>query len=248
MNQHLNTIVELQSALQQLREADKRLHGIPDWMRELHEEHTVRKSEIDALQEAVESAGQERRTAEAASEDIQEKLKKYQQQINRVSTQREYGALLQEIDTVKGQISGFEEQGISALERLEKAEKELAEKREAFRELADRYATELARWEGEKPGVQRQVEELETRIASLRSSLPRNVTAMFDRILERYPAGALAAVRPLERPGRLQREWHCTACNYRVRPQSVVEIRNTESLVQCDSCKRILYLEPAEAL
>ena len=248
MNQHLNTIVELQSALQQLREADKRLHGIPDWMRELHEEHTVRKSEIDALQEAVESAGQERRTAEAASEDIQEKLKKYQQQINRVSTQREYGALLQEIDTVKGQISGFEEQGISALERLEKAEKELAEKREAFRELADRYATELARWEGEKPGVQRQVEELQARIASLRSSLPRNVTAMFDRILERYPAGALAAVRPLERPGRLQREWHCTACNYRVRPQSVVEIRNTESLVQCDSCKRILYLEPAEAL
>jgi predicted nucleic acid-binding Zn-ribbon protein len=248
MSQNLQTVLELQLALSQLRDAERRLHGIPDWMRELHEEHTVRKSEIDSLQEAVESAGHERRTAEAASEDIQEKLKKYQQQINKVSTQREYGALLQEIDTVKGQISGFEEQGISALDRVEKAETDLAEKREAFRELADRYATELARWEGEKPGVQRQVEELQARITSLRADLPRNVTAMFDRILERYPAGALAAVRPLERPGRLQREWHCTACNYRVRPQSVVEIRNTESLVQCDSCKRILYLEPAEVL
>jgi predicted nucleic acid-binding Zn-ribbon protein len=29
-----------------------------------------------------------------------------------------------------------------------------------------------------------------------------------------------------------------------VRPQSVVEIRNGTGLVQCDSCKRILYLEP----
>jgi predicted nucleic acid-binding Zn-ribbon protein len=248
MNQHLNTIVELQGALQQLREADKRLHGIPDWMRELHEEHATRKAEIDALQEAVETAGHDRRTAEAASEDIQEKLKKYQQQINRVSTQREYGALLQEIDTVKGQIAGYEEQAIAALDRLEKAEKELAEKREAFSELAGRYDTELARWEGEKPGVQKQVKELKDRIDTLRSSLPRGVMSMFDRILERYPGGALAAVRPLERPGRLQREWHCTACNYRVRPQSVVEIRNTESLVQCDSCKRILYLEPTETM
>jgi hypothetical protein len=37
MNQHLEAIVELQSAIDHLREADKRLHGIPDWMRELHE-------------------------------------------------------------------------------------------------------------------------------------------------------------------------------------------------------------------
>jgi predicted nucleic acid-binding Zn-ribbon protein len=37
--------------------------------------------------------------------------------------------------------------------------------------------------------------------------------------------------------------WHCTACNYNVRPQIVVEIRNNGSLIQCDSCKRILYFE-----
>ena len=39
MNQNLQNILELQTALTQLHEADQRLHGIPDWMRELHEEH-----------------------------------------------------------------------------------------------------------------------------------------------------------------------------------------------------------------
>ena len=106
MNQNLETIVELQAALNHLRDAERRLHGIPDWMRELHEEHASSKAEIDEIEKAVEEAARERRTAEAAASDAQEKLKKYQQQINRVSTQREYGALLQEIDTVKGQISG----------------------------------------------------------------------------------------------------------------------------------------------
>ena len=90
------------------------------------------------------------------------------------------------------------------------------------------------------------MEELRSRLATLRQQLPRNVVAQFERILERYPSGAVAPVRIIERPGQKQREWHCAACNYRVRPQVVVEIRNGGSLIQCESCKRILYLEAAE--
>jgi len=244
MNPHLETIVELQSDISQLKEADAKLHGIPDWMRELHEEHVKRKAEIDALEQAADEAARERRTAEAATQDAQEKLKKYQQQINKVSTQREYGALLQEIDTVKTQISTSEEQALSALERHDKAQEELKEKREGFRELDERYAAEQARWGAEKPAIAKRVETLRTRIAELRSRLPRAALSLFDRILERNPGAALAEVRIIERPGGKQREWHCTACNYRVRPQVVVEIRNTGNLVQCDSCKRILTIDP----
>jgi uncharacterized protein len=245
MNRYLDNIIELQTAITQLKGAEQRLSGVPDWMRELHEEHAGRKAEIDALEQAAETAAKDRRAAETAAQDAQEKLKKYQQQINRVTNQREYGALLQEIDTVKTQISTSEGQALSALERHEKADKELAEKRESFRELAERYSTEQARWEGEKPEVSRQIAELRARIATLRGGLPRQVVSIFERILDRNPTGALAPVRPIERPpGKTQKEWSCSACNYRVRPQSVVEIRNSENLVQCDSCKRILYLEP----
>jgi predicted nucleic acid-binding Zn-ribbon protein len=246
MNQNLQNVLELQDALTQLREAEHRLQGIPDWMRELHDEHERRKTEIQALEGAAEEMARDRRTAEAAVQDAQEKLKKYQQQINRVSTQREYGALLQEIDTVKGQISGQEEAAFSSLERYEQTQKELAALRESFREVEERYAAELARWEAEKPGVARQAEDLRARIADLKGRLPRGITSQFERIHDRYPSGAVAPVRPIERPGRGQREWHCVACNYRVRPQSVVEIRNGSSLVQCDACKRILYLEEGQ--
>lgn len=249
MNQHLETIVELQAALDSLREAERRLHGIPDWMRELHDEHASSRAEIEDIEKAVEEAAKDRRAAEAATADAQEKLKKYQQQINRVSTQREYGALLQEIDTVKALISASEEKALSSLERSEQTQKELDTRQESFRELDERYATELARWESEKPGVARQVDALKARIGDLRGQLSRGMVAQFERILERYPGGALAPVRLIERPvlGRTQREWHCAACNYRVRPQTVVEIRNGSGLVQCDSCKRILYLEAEPA-
>lgn len=247
MNQNLESILELQNALTQLKEAEQRLHGIPDWMRELHEEHEAQRKEIEALEESAEAAGKERRAAEASVSDSQEKLKKYQQQINRVSTQREYGALLQEIDTVKSQITGFEEQALSALDRAEKAQQELETRRASFREVEERYSTELARWESEKPGVARQVQELQGRVAELKQRIPKGIVANFERLLARYPAGALAPVRLIERPGARQREWHCASCNYRVRPQSVVEIRNGSDLIQCDSCRRILFLEDEPA-
>jgi len=243
MNSHLATFLALQQSLTQLKSAERRLQGVPDWMRELHEEHATRKAEIDALEEAAAAAARDRRTAEAAVSDAQEKLKKYQQQLNKVSNQREYGALLQEIDTAKGEISTFEEQALTSLESFDRAQAELSEKREGFQEVADRYSGELARWEAEKPDVAKQVEDLRQQIATLREKLPRPLLSQFERILDRNPSGALASVRLIERPGKGPREWHCMACNYRVRPQVVVEIRNAAALVQCDSCKRILYIE-----
>lgn len=238
---HLDLITQLQKAHDRLRDARQRLGGVPDWMRELHEEHSGRKAAIDTLTAAVEQARLERRNAESEVDEHQEKLKKYQKQINEVQNQREYGALLQEIDTVKREIKETEERGFAAMERRENAEKALEEARRSFEELDQRYSLELTKWEAEKPEVEREAAALEAEIAELRKELPRPYTALFDRIYHRYGGNALAAVRVMDRTGRGPIVYHCEACNFRVRPQVVVEIKDRGSLVQCDSCKRILY-------
>ena len=47
MTRHLDTIVELQNDLTELRTAEQLLVGIPDWMEELHEEHLGKRTEIE---------------------------------------------------------------------------------------------------------------------------------------------------------------------------------------------------------
>lgn len=241
MMRPLDTIIELQEALEMLHGAEAQLGGIPDWMKELHAEYAERKEEIDELERATEAGRLERKTAEAGISDAQEKLKRYQRQINEVTTQREYGALLQEIDTVKGQITTFEEQGLAAMERTESANQTLEEKRAGFRELAERYQAELGRWDQEKPGLADEARKLRERVEVLRERLPRPYLAQFERIHQRTRGQALAPIRKIERRGPTM--WHCAACNYNVRPQVLVEIQNRGSLIQCESCKRILYLE-----
>lgn len=247
MTQNLQTVVALQQALSELGQAQERLDGIPDWMRELHEEYTQRKAEIASLDAAAEAAAQERRTAEAAIEDAQIKLRRYQEQINQVTTQREYGALLQEIDTTKRTIGELEDQGLAAVERREASQQALASEQEAFRELEQRYSVEMEKWEAEKPGVARQIEELEQQIDKLKGGLPSPLVRQFLRILERHQGEALAPVRSVARGPREPQIFHCGACNFRVRPQVVVDIRNNGVLLQCESCMRILYVAEEEA-
>ncbi|MEM7049469.1 MAG: hypothetical protein AAF604_07415 [Acidobacteriota bacterium] len=244
MTRDLDNIIALHKTLTAVEGARRRLEEIPDWMRELHEEHTAVRSEIEEFEANAEEAGQKRRLAEAAIADAQEKLKRYQEQINSVTTQREYGALLTEIDAVKELIAGEEELGLEALEAAESARQTVEEKRSDFQELDDRYSAGIEQWESEKPSVAEELAKLQSEEAEIRERLPRPSISLFERIRERGAGIALAAVRIMERPGgKGPREWHCSLCNYRVRPQVVVDIRNNSGINQCDSCKRILFVE-----
>lgn len=247
MSGHLESIVALQRTLNNLSTAEERLNGIPDWMRELHAEHQQRKSEIEAVEAIAEEAASQRRESEGAIADAQEKLKHYQAQVGQISTQREYGALLKEIDTVKQEVSSGEQVVIESMERLETAEQDRDRLREEFRDLDDRYKRELTKWEGEKPAVAKTVATLQARAISLREDVPRNVQTLFDRLVQRTDAQALARVAKVTTMRKsLNASWHCTDCHYQVRPQVVVEIRNLGALVQCESCKRILYIDDGE--
>lgn len=242
METDLETVVRLQETIDDLRSHREQLHGIPDWMQELHAQHSERRAEIDALQNTLDEAQAEQRTAEAETADLQTKLKTFQEQISLVRNQREYAALLQEIDTVKGHIREAEEKALSALERQDESQKGLDEELQNFAELDGKYKVELEKWEAQKPQIAERAGELEIEVKTLEEQLPPPVLGFFRRILERHDNRALAPVQKLQRAGKGPQMWHCGACNYSVRPQSVVEIANKGTLVPCDSCKRILYL------
>ena len=242
MAEQLSTIVELQQAVDELRAADELLGGIPDWMQELHEEHSERKAAIDALAAEVEEATQARRAAETEINDLREKVKHFQEQIGMVRNQREYGALLQEIDGAKQQINTFEEQALTALETQEEASGRLEEERQSFKDLDSRYGTELEKWEAQKPDVAKKAEVLRSRIEVLRERVPPQILTHFERVMAHRDGKGLALIQEVVR-GKGPKIWHCGACNYRVRPQAVVAIQTHGSIEMCDSCKRILYIE-----
>ncbi len=240
MSGHLDAIVSLHTTLIEHTAFEQRLNTIPEWMSELHEEHSGRKAEIDAVKAEAAAAEHQRRESEAALADAEEQQKRYQEQLGKVSTQREYGALLKEIDTTKGLISKSEQAAIEAAELKDQSDAKSTELNEAFLDLDQRYHVELEKWESEKPAVADTVKQLAARIEELRAAVPRGELVLFDRLVERSGGAALSRVQTIK-AAKGNAMWHCEACSYNVRPQVVVEIRDRGSLNQCDSCKRILY-------
>jgi predicted nucleic acid-binding Zn-ribbon protein len=220
------------------------LSGVPEEMRALHEEYTRDNLALQALAQEAEAAALERRKAEGAIADAQEKLKHFQQQVSRVRNQREYGALLTEIDNAKQSSRALEESALAALERAEELGKELAARREAFGELEARYRAELEKWEAEKPRVAERAAARKAEVESLQQGLPRPILGHLQRIFDRYRGEVIAVVRRVERTGAAP-IWHCSHCNYQIRPQVAVEIRTKGAIVQCEGCKRFLRAETA---
>jgi predicted nucleic acid-binding Zn-ribbon protein len=242
MSGKLDSVVALYKIQTDLAAAQTRLDGIPDWMVELHEEHSQRQGGIDEVAAARDTSAQERRSAEGLLSEAQEKSKRYQEQLRQVTSEREYTAMLKEIDTVKTQINDYEQQALTAIEKHDEAEKSLVELQEAFRELDERYQVELKKWESEKPAVAKKVKKFTRESTNLRETLPRQIVSLFDRISKRYDGQAVARVLRITTRGA-NAMWHCEECSYNVRPQVVIDLRNDSVIIQCDSCKRFLYYE-----
>jgi predicted nucleic acid-binding Zn-ribbon protein len=214
MARHLDTVVALQQALDLLQELDESLAGVPPEMRELHDEYTARKEEIDALEATIAEAEASKRAAEVATQDCEVKVRHFQEQVNRVKTQREYSAILQEIDLVRDQARELEDQTLNAMEIQEESETALGELREPFESLNAQYSEEAAKWELAKPGVAQQAESTQAHVEELRQEIPAASRVLFDRIRERTAGRTLAEVLPVDRNVRGPSMWHCGACHF----------------------------------
>ena len=195
----------------------------------------------------MEEAARARRVAEDGVDDCQVRLKHYQEQISSVRTQREYGALLKEIDVTKEEIKGPRRERNGRLGKArggrESGRLNCAQPSPIWIAAIRKAQTQ---WETEKPAVAQRADGLRERIEALRGRLNRGDLSLFQRLYDRHAGEALASIRKADRVGVSRSFYHCSACNFRVRPQVVVQIRNQGTVVLCDSCKRILHFSDEE--
>ena len=245
MTQITDTVLALQSVLTRIDELKRQHSDVPESMQDLQQEHDTVKAEIATLEATISEAELERRTAEGEAEDQQTKADHYQSQISGVQTQREYGALLSEIDTSTGKAKESEELALAATERFEQATSSLEELRSQFAEQDQAYQEQLAEWEKQRPDVLGEIKKQEAEAERLREQLPPLARALFQRLYDMHNGQPIARVVSVERVNKKAKAiWRCSECNYAVRPQLVVEVRTSEELVLSECCRqKILVVE-----
>ena len=150
-----------------------------------------------------------------------------------VKTNKEYTAVLHEIETVEREIRTREDQILEEMERAEALGQDVAREEEAFRSVEEAGRTEGA--ELDARGARLEAER--TKVAEGRdevaATIPEKPLQLYQRVAKLRGTGLAEA-----------RDGMCQACHLKLRPQMWVEIRQNETVFQCAACNRILYYEP----
>jgi hypothetical protein len=228
----IQRLVRLQDLAFKIREAEALRSQGPKRIEELEEEFQRNIEEIGAARLRHEELVNERKALRERRESLQRGLEQGQQKLMSVNNQREYSAVLNEIDSDKQQLA-MVEQRIAACEaeiaELAGPAAEADERIQAEREKIDREKGEV---ESSLAGIDEKIAELKRQSDEIRRELPDAFTRRFDQIMRGRDGVALA---PVERDA-------CGACRMRVRPQVISLAKRGEDLVLCDSCRRILYI------
>ncbi len=241
----LESIVTLQRTVDEIAELDDMLENFPPSMREVAEKYSAAKSEMDALQEQIDEAVAIQRQAEADVQDWKVKVDHLQGQTREVRTQREYGAILKEVDHAKEELQGAEQRGAEATATIESAEQEISSRSDDYSSLSEEFAELEQAWEKERPNVEERRRTAAQLLEEMRTVLPVAVRSRVERILTYTQGQAMTRVVPVDRKSGANL-WACSTCAYRIRPQAVVELRTQGLLLQCEGCKRFLYIDDPE--
>jgi uncharacterized protein len=228
----LQQLVALQNLDSSIRKLQKDLEAIPERRAEIEGEFDQRAFEIRALENRRDEARHSRVQLETEISEQRVRAERAERNLMSSKKQDEYTAAIREADAARKQISTLETQTLEQMEALEKAEAALNERADEIASLNSDREARLKSFDEETAVQAKQLEAERAERERLVASLPKNLSALYNRISARIRDGVAVAEA---------RNGACMACYMALRPQAMAEVRRGEEIVTCDNCNRILY-------
>jgi hypothetical protein len=222
-----------------LQALDTRIAGLEAEAAKLPREIAAVRASVDEARKAVDAgkarldaAKKDTRAKEKDLEVTQAKRQKVEARLYEVKTNKEYSAALVEIEQIKQEKAGSEEEILTLMEMQERLTVEI-------KEAEGRFKAREAQGRSEEAALQEKLKGVETDLALVRGDrnelarqVPPAALADYERLLRARGGLALA---PIIKPNL------CAGCRMTVTPQRIQELRQQTVLLPCESCGRYLY-------
>jgi predicted nucleic acid-binding Zn-ribbon protein len=225
---------DLQNSDRIIHRLKKRLAEMPIETEKLSDKFKQETEALVALDKGVKKEEVILRETETEVSGLEEAIKKAQRQLMDVKTNREYAALMSEIDGFKKKISNLEEHALLLMDnvgRVKKMRKEEEKRLEKEKSGLDEKLKVLAREEAEMGA---KLSEEEKRRPVLSGAIPREMLVAYERVLKaKANRKALTGVK----------DNICAGCKTRLPTGTLDQLHKGADLVFCEGCNRLLYLE-----
>ncbi len=244
----METRVSLQEKLYDLFLLDQQVRGLRTRLDAATRRLTLQDKKLGQLrQQQAELADQfkhaqaEVSTLEHQSNDAEERVTKLREQMNSVRNNKEYSAMLVEVNTLKDEKSKLEDQALAKMSTSD----DLKQRLEDVKTQADTQAklVESAKTEviNAKNEVGVQLNDATEKREAAASLIPADILATFERLADHYDGETMGQI---EEQDRRRREYTCNGCYMELPIERVNAVMvKPDTLVTCPSCNRFLYIK-----
>jgi predicted nucleic acid-binding Zn-ribbon protein len=229
---HLKKLLAVQKVDSEVARIQRDLDSLPEEEARRSERLRRAKQAFEVARRALAESQVRSRENEVSIKSADDEVRKLEGRLNIVKNNAEYQATLLQIEAVRKERGGLEEEGLAFLDGLESKRAEVAECGERLAEEEKTFAEF-----GVEAAKLRSTRETELAQVSrgrdgLVQGIPRELLDKYETIFGVRDGIAVAAVE-----GQV-----CTGCYMSISPNDMARLLGSQSIVQCGSCQRLLYL------
>lgn len=240
MNTELSNLISLQDVDIEIKRLRAEIESLPERRARLERDFTESAKEYFDLAGQLQKVKVERANLEASLEAEQQKHQKFKDDLNKMSAPniRVYETIMREIDTSRKAVSSYETEVLKLMERIEKLEAQVGERKPGIESRRLEVDRQLAEWDASVVTTQQRLDSLSAERPPILDALGPVARTEYERLSRMRSGLALAEAR----------DYSCQACRMKIRPQVFNDIRRGEQIIICESCSRILYFKAEAAV
>jgi predicted nucleic acid-binding Zn-ribbon protein len=238
LDEKLRVLLKIQSIDVRFDEIKREKEGAPKELEQLKQDLYLLKQSMEQDLPALEELKKERINVERELEEVEAKFKRSKLRLDEVKSNKEYQAVLKELEEIKELTHEKEELVIQWMEEIEIQEKECTSNTIRWQESQKEYIKK------EKQFTER-MKELDKEVHSLKESKARLSQEFDGDLLSRYNRLRMHLKGRVVVPAR---DAVCQGCHLGIPPQQYNKVMKGDSTQICPHCSRIIYWEGSESL
>jgi len=233
LREKMERLVALQTVDLKIQEMERAKEEIPKRLASLEEEFQKEEEKLKAERTGLEKLQKDRRQKEKDLEEEIDRVKKAEARVFEIKTNKEYQAVLKEIETAKKLNRQREEEILGILERFEEMQTQLGKHEKILEARRKEYQREAAELKQKAASFEAEMADEVRQRQAQEKEIPQELLIKYRMLSEKRQGVAVARVI----------NGVCQACNMNLRPQLYIELQKQDTLIVCPNCNRILFWE-----
>jgi predicted nucleic acid-binding Zn-ribbon protein len=228
MDEQLSLLIQLQEIDGKIRMLAEQKKRLPEALAALEGKHAAVKADLEKAKENLQMAQKNKRDRDKDLEVGIQKVEKLKERTSEIKNNKEYQALLKEIETFEQENKAIEDDILSLMEKIDAASAAIT--------AVEKQAKD------EEAAIQAEQKDLEAAFGKVGDELKAIEQARQEHVSRINPAVFAQYQKLLISKGGIAiaeaRGEACSGCYMSIPPQAFVNVKKNESIITCPQCGR----------